>query len=116
MRFSSGDSHNIPRNSIYVTGLSKDNEAPPEGVDYIPPDITTAAEIAVGESWINGTQIMGRIEHEDDQDWYRTDLQRNHCYQIDIWGKEMYEHYKDNDAFHVDELTFVDPSPHRHPP
>ena len=29
--------------------------------------------------------------------------------QIDIWGKEMYERFKDDDAFHVDELTLEDP-------
>ena len=45
--------------------------------------------LSAGESWINGNPIKGRIESRNDQDWYSTELRKNHCYQIDIWGKEM---------------------------
>ena len=103
-------SHGIPPNSVYLTGIIKDNEEAPEGGDYVSQDVNTGIQIAVGDSWINGNPIKGRIEHLYDQDWYSTELQKNHCYQIDIWGKEMYEHFKDDPAFHVDELTLVDPA------
>ena len=110
LKVSSNNNLSIPPNPVYVTGAIKDNEEPAEGEDYVPEGIITNATIEVDQSWINDTQINGRIEHEDDQDWYRADLLMNHCYQIDIWGKEMYEHYKDDPAFHVDELTLVDPA------
>ena len=110
LKVSSANSHFIPNPPVLVTGAIKDNEEPAPGEDYVPQGIITNATIDVGQSWINDTQINGRIEHQNDQDWYLTDLVAGHCYQIDIWGKEMYEHYEDNDAFHVDELTLVDPA------
>ena len=110
LKVSSMNNHYIPGSPVFVTGAIKDNEEPAPGEDYVPQGIITNATIDVGQSWINDTQIKGRIEHQNDQDWYLTDLVAGHCYQIDIWGKEMYEHYEDNDAFHVDELTLVDPA------
>ena len=50
LQFSSADDHFIPPNPVLVTGYVKDNEDPPEGVDYVPEDITTAAAIGAGES------------------------------------------------------------------
>ena len=111
------NNHYIPGSPVFVTGAIKDNEEPAEGEDYVPEGIITNATIEVDQSWINDTQINGRIEQEDDQDWYRDrSTDAGHRYQIDIWGKEMYEHFEDDDAFHVDELTLVDPVPHRHLP
>ena len=96
LKVSSANSHFIPHPPVLVTGAIKDNEEPAEGEDYVPQGIISEVTINVGQSWIKDTQIKGRIEHQNDQDWYRTELQKNHCYQIDIWGKEMYEHFKDN--------------------
>ena len=69
---------------LRVTGRIFDNEEPPEGEDYVPARLDTVGEISVGESWLNGNPVMGRIEQENDQDWYRTRLTRSHCYQIEI--------------------------------
>ena len=65
------NSHNIPGTPIYLTGLIRDNDPPPEGVNYVGGDKDTTGAIAVGESWINDMPILGHIEEEDDQDWYR---------------------------------------------
>ena len=61
-----------------------------------------SAAISVGESWLNGNPVMGRIEQENDQDWYRTQLTRGHCYQIEI-----------RSSYYEDEgLTLTDPYLH----
>ena len=109
LKITSGDNHFIPSSPVFVTGRISDNDEPAEDEDYVLDGVNTETTIEVGQSWINNTQIKGRIESNGDEDWYETKLVANHCYQIDIWGEEMYERYKHNDAFHVDELTLEDP-------
>ena len=89
-----------------------DNVLPPEGVDYVPDDTTTASEISVGESWINLNPFKGRIEHKYDEDWYRTELTQGDCYQIEIRGKS------DAELGHpvADDLTPARPLPERRLP
>ena len=93
----------IPGNTLEVTGVILDNEEAPEGVDYVGGDIHTTATIAVGQSWINGNPLDGSIEHLYDEDWYRTELRKGHCYQIDLSGTTVSE-----PGFSED-LTLVDP-------
>ena len=95
----------IPGGELHIKGTILDNDQPPEGVDYVPDDTTTASEIAVGESWINLNPFKGRIEHKYDEDWYRTELTKGHCYQIEIRGKS------DAELGHpvADDLTLYDP-------
>ncbi len=112
LEISFGAGHDIPFNPVSVAGLIKDNEDLPEEGDYAGEDIHTTATIEVGQSWINGTPMKGLIEHALDEDWYREEFGAVHCYQIDIWGKEMYDEYKDDDAFHVVPVTTRGSVPH----
>ena len=72
--------------TVFIT----DNDRAPLP-DTVLGDTSTSAAISVGQSWVNGNPVRGRIEQENDKDWYRTQLTAGHCYQIDIWGKTMVE-------------------------
>ena len=86
-----------------ITAYIKDNDAPPAGVDYVGDTTDTTGAITVGESWLNDNPVNGRIEADYDYDWYRTELQRGHCYQIEARGKG---HTESGDA---QGLTLKDP-------
>ena len=86
--------------SVSVT-VTDDDTAP--GVDYVGDTTETAGAIEVGESWLNGNPVKGRVEQVYDADWYRTELKGGHCYQIEIRGKGHTEHG------HVEGLTLSDP-------
>ena len=73
-------------------------------MDFVGSDTNTGGDLAVGESWINGNPVEGRIEEEWDLDWYKTTLLKDHCYQVDVWGKTMAE-----EGF-ADGLTLEDPA------
>ena len=99
-----------------VVSISDDEE---EGADYAADNEDTAASIAAGESWVNGNAVLGRIEHRYDQDWYRTVLRENRCYQIEVRGKDAWEDFQEYPADHpiqryapARELTLSDPLIH----
>ena len=104
---------------LRATGYILDNETPPPGVDYVDDSIRTDAYIDVGESWVEGNAVVGGVEHRYDQDWYRTVLQANRCYQIEVRGKDAWEdfqEYPDDDPIQeyapAQELTLSDPLIH----
>ena len=104
---------------LRATGYIVDNETPPPGVDYVDDSIRTDAYIDVGESWVEGNAVIGGVEHRYDQDWYRTVLQANRCYQIEVRGKDAWEdfqEYPDDDPIQeyapAQELTLSDPLIH----
>ena len=104
---------------LRTTGYILDNETPPPGVDYVDDSIRTDAYIDVGESWVEGNAVIGGVEHRYDQDWYRTVLQANRCYQIEVRGKDAWEdfqEYPDDDPIQeyapAQELTLSDPLLH----
>ena len=104
---------------LRATGYILDNETPPPGVDYVDDSIRTDAYIDVGESWVEGNAVVGGVEHRYDQDWYRTVLQANRCYQIEVRGKDAWEdfqEYPDDDPIQEyapsRELTLSDPLIH----
>ena len=104
---------------LRATGYILDNETPPPGVDYVDDSIRTDAYIDVGESWVNGNAVVGGVEHRYDQDWYRTVLQADRCYQIEVRGKDAWEdfqRYADDDPIQeyapAQELTLHDPLIH----
>ena len=72
--------------------------------DTVSGDTSTGATISAGQSWLNGNPVKGGIEHENDEDWYKTQLTAGHCYQIDIWGKTMVE------KGYAEGLSLEDPS------
>ena len=76
-----------PNYELLITGEIRDNEEPPAGADYVSDDTDTGATIAAGESWLHGNPVPGRIEEQNDQDWYLTNLRAGRCYQIEIRGK-----------------------------
>ena len=94
-----------------VTGQQQE-----EASDDIGDDVETAGTISVGMSWVNKNPVVGRIDHADDEDWYRVDLLADHRYQIDIRGQssqDYFAQYPDED-FTRDhgpnvELTLPDP-------
>ena len=92
---------------LRITGRIIDNEEPgpvPEG-DYVTADRNTSAYIDVGESWLNGNPVPGRIEEQNDQDWYLTNLRAGRCYQIEIRGKSDAE----GELPGAEGLTLTDP-------
>ena len=104
---------------LRTTGYILDNETPPPGVDYVDDSVQTDAYINVDESWVEGNAIIGGVEHRYDQDWYRTVLQANRCYQIEVRGKDAWEdfqRYADDDPIQEyalsQELTLHDPLIH----
>ena len=104
---------------LRATGYILDNETPPPGVDYVDDSIQTDAYINVDESWVNGNAVVGGVEHRYDRDWYRTVLQENRCYQIEVRGKDAWEdfqEYPDDDPIQKyapsQELTLRDPLIH----
>ena len=104
---------------LRATGYIVDNETPPPGVDYVDDSIRTDAYIDVGESWVNGNAVVGGVEHRYDQDWYRTELRADRCYQIEVRGKDAWEdfqEYPDDDPIQEyapsQELTLSDPLIH----
>ena len=104
---------------LRATGYIVDNETPPPGVDYVDDSIQTDAYIDVGESWVNGNAVVGGVEHRYDQDWYRTVLRADRCYQIEVRGKDAWEdfqRYADDDPIQeyapAQELTLDDPLLH----
>ena len=104
---------------LRTTGYILDNETPPPGVDYVDGSIQTDAYINVDESWVDGNAVVGGVEHRYDRDWYRTVLQENRCYQIEVRGKDAWEDfqaYPDDDPIQKyapsQELTLRDPLIH----
>ena len=104
---------------LRATGYILDNETPPPGVDYVDDSIRTDAYIDVGESWVEGNAVVGGVEHRYDQDWYRTVLRADRCYQIEVRGKDAWEdfqEYPDDDPIQeyapAQELTLSDPLIH----
>ena len=104
---------------LRATGYIVDNETPPPGVDYVDDSIQTDAYINVGESWVEGNAVVGGVEHRYDQDWYRTVLRADRCYQIEVRGKDAWEdfqEYPDDDPIQeyapAQELTLHDPLIH----
>ena len=93
----------IEGGSMTIENFIIDNEEPPEGADFVSDNMGTSGEIQVGQNWINGNPIKGRIEFLDDFDWYKTELEAERCYQVDIWGKTM------SDEGHTSGLTLEDP-------
>ena len=79
---------------LRATGYILDNETPPPGVDYVDDSVRTDAYINVDESWLEGNAVVGGVEHRYDQDWYRTELQANRCYQIEVRGKDAWEDFQ----------------------
>ena len=61
-------SHTVTRVSI------TDNDEPSVSTDTVPADTSTSAGISVGESWLNGNPVKGRIDTLNDSDWYHTSL------------------------------------------
>ena len=100
-------SHNIlgPDFELLITGEIRDNEEPPAGADYVSDDTDTTATIAAGESWLHGNPVPGRIEEQNDQDWYLTNLRAGRCYQIEIRGKSDAE----GELPGAEGLTLTDP-------
>ena len=100
-------SHNIlgPDFELRITGEIRDNEEPPAGADYVSDDTDTIATIAAGESWLHGNPVPGRIEEQNDQDWYLTNLRAGRCYQIEIRGKSDAE----GELPGAEGLTLTDP-------
>ena len=101
---------------LRATGYIVDNETPPPGVDYVDDSIQTDAYINVGESWVEGNAVVGGVEHRYDQDWYRTVLRADRCYQIEVRGKDAWEdfqRYPDDDPIQeyapTQELTLQRP-------
>ena len=94
----------VEGNSMTVENFIIDNDEPAPHQDYVGSNTETLGEIRVGESWVNGNPVSGRIEYENDRDWYRTTLKKNHCYQVDIWGKTL------SDEGLAEGLTLEDPS------
>ena len=104
---------------LRATGYILDNETPPPGVDYVDDSVRTDAYINVDESWVNGNAVVGGVEHRYDQDWYRTVLRADRCYQIEVRGKDAWEdfqRYADDDPIQkyapAQELTLSDPLIH----
>ena len=104
---------------LRTTGYILDNETLPSGVDYVDDSIQTDAYINVDESWVEGNAVVGRVEHRYDRDWYRTVLQQDRCYQIEVRGKDAWEdfqEYPDDDPIQKyapsQELTLRDPLIH----
>ena len=104
---------------LSATGYIVDNETPPPGVDYVDDSVQTDAYIDVGESWVEGNAVVGGVEYRYDQDWYRTVLRANRCYQIEVRGKDAWEdfqEYPDDDPIQEyapsQELTLDDPLIH----
>ena len=104
---------------LRATGYIVDNETPPPGVDYVDDSVRTDAYINVDESWVEGNAVIGGVEHRYDQDWYRTVLQADRCYQIEVRGKDAWEdfqEYPDDDPIQEyapsEELTLSDPLIH----
>ena len=97
----------VPANQDPLTAeiLIRDNEEQPAGVDYVTGDTSSKNGIAVGDSWLNGDPVPGRIETENDEDWYVTNLRAGRCYQIEIRGKS------DAEGEHpgAEGLTLTDP-------
>ena len=79
---------------LRATGYILDNETPPPGVDYVDDSVRTDAYINVGESWVEGNAVVGGVEHRYDQDWYRTVLRADRCYQIEVRGKDAWEDFQ----------------------
>ena len=101
---------------LRATGYILDNETPPPGVDYVDDSVRTDAYIDVGESWVKGNAVVGGVEHRYDQDWYRTVLRADRCYQIEVRGKDAWEdfqEYPDDDPIQeyapAQELTLTIP-------
>ena len=94
----------VEGNSMTVENFIIDNDDPAPDQDYVGSNTETLGEIRVGESWVNGNPVPGRIEYENDRDWYRTELRSGHCYQVDIWGKTV------ADEGLAEGLTLEDPS------
>ena len=90
-------SHTVTRVSI------TDNDEPSVSTDTVPADTSTSAGISVGESWLNGNPVKGRIDTLNDFDWYHTSLTKGRCYQIEFRGKDYTDHGK------VRGLTLHDP-------
>ena len=90
---------------LLITGEIRDNEEPPAGADYVSDDTDTTATIAAGESWLHGNPVPGRIEEQNDQDWYLTNLRAGRCYQIEIRGKSDAE----GELPGAEGLTLTDP-------
>ena len=65
------------------------------GSDFVSDDTLTTSSIAVGESWLNGNAVVGAIDHRRDNDWYRTELERNHCYATEVRGRDTWEDYQE---------------------
>ena len=104
---------------LSATGYILDNETPPPGVDYVDDSVQTDAYINVGESWVEGNAVIGGVEYRYDQDWYRTVLRADRCYQIEVRGKDAWEdfqRYADDDPIQkyapAQELTLHDPLIH----
>ena len=72
---------------VRSTGYIRDNDPREPNVDYVGCTVDTTATIAVGRSWLNSNPEGGKIESEYDQDWYKTTLIADHCYQIEVRGK-----------------------------
>ena len=72
---------------VRTTGYIRDNDPAPAGIDYVDDTVDTTGVIAVGESWLNENPVNGSIEEDYDYDWYRTELQGGHCYQIEVRGQ-----------------------------
>ena len=92
---------------LRITGRIIDNDEPgpvPEG-DYVTADRNTGAYIDVGESWLHGNPVPGRIEEQNDQDWYLTNLRAGRCHQIEIRGKSDAE----GELPGAEGLTLTDP-------
>ena len=94
-----------PIYELLITGEIRDNEEPPAGADYVSDDTDTTATIAAGESWLHGNPVPGRIEEQNDQDWYLTNLRAGRCYQIEIRGKSDAE----GELPGAEGLTLTDP-------
>ena len=72
---------------VRATGYIEDDEPRRQDVDYVGNTVDTTATIDVGMSWFNDNPVQGKVESEYDQDWYKTTLVENHCYQIEVRGK-----------------------------
>ena len=104
----------------YMESLTSDATSAVErstrGDDFVSADTLTTSSIAVGESWLHGNAVVGAINHWRDNDWYSTELQRNHCYQIEVRGSDTWEDYQEYPADDpiqryapTQELTLSDP-------
>ena len=61
--------------------------------DRISDDVSTSGSIDTSRNWINGTAAIGRIDHNLDADWYRAELTEGRCYQIDVRGRDTWNHF-----------------------